>query len=94
MANGTAKITTDTDTGTVHYVLTLSATAPSAPQIMAQTDHADVAAPAFGSMVVTADGEQSDPVAGLAEATEYFTYFVQDNLGILSDVFSAPGVTT
>jgi len=94
MASGVVSVTTDADSGTGHYVLTLSATAPSAAQIMAQTDHADVAAPAAGAIVVSAIGEQSDPVSGLAEATEYFTYFVQDNLGELSNVFSAPGATT
>ena len=94
MASGVVSITTDADNGDIYYVMTLSATAPSAAQIIAGTDHLDAAAPAAGSMTVSAVGLHSDAVPGLAEATQYFTYFVQDNLGILSAVFSAPGVTT
>ena len=94
MASGAAIVTTDADSGTVYYVMTVSAVAPSAAQIMAGTDHLDVAAPAAGSVAVVAAGEVSQAVAGLAEATLYYTYFVQDNLGEISNVFSAAGVMT
>ena len=94
MASGVAVVETDADSGTVYFVMTVSAVAPSAAQIIAGTDHLDAAAPASGSIVVSAAGEVSDAVVGLAESTQYYTYFVQDNLGELSNVFSAPAVLT
>ena len=94
MASGVVSATTDTDSCDLYYVMTLSPVAPFAAQIIAGTDHLDAAAPVASSITVTAAGVQSVAVTGLAEATEYFTYFVQNNLGELSNVFSAPGATT
>lgn len=94
MASVTAYVTTDTDTGSIYYVMTQSPSQPSESQIIAGQDHLGATADASGIIVVTSTGQKSETVPGLAESTQYYTYFVHSNLGVLSNIANAPAVTT
>lgn len=72
-------VTTDTDTGTIYWVLTNSATPPSVAAIKAGTGIV------AGSIVVTSAGIKTQlfpqPPAGT-----YYPHFVHTNTGVDSDV--------
>lgn len=80
-------VSTTEDTGTLYWVVTGSATAPSAAQIEAGEDNTGAAAIAAGSASVTATGVQSFNAAGLTPGTTVFAHFVQtDVAGNVSNV--------
>lgn len=76
MATATGTLDTTGSDGTLWWVVTQSATAPSAAQIMAGLDHADSPADASGNQAVTASGAQTIPISGLVEGTDYWAHAV------------------
>lgn len=93
--SGAGSVTTDTGSGTLYYVLSSSATAPSAAQIKAGNDHTGSAAVASGSQAVSATGNQTTPtITGLAPSTTYYLHFVQNAAGGDSNVASGDGFAT
>ena len=98
-ANGaqdsTGSVSTDEGNGTLYWVVTTSATAPSVAQIQAGQDNSGVAAAASGSQAVSATGAQAIAPSGLTAATAYTTHYQhQDAAGNDSTVVSASGFTT
>lgn len=69
--------TTDESGGDLYYVVTASATQPSATQIINGQDHAGSPAPSWGSQVVAATGVQTIGATGLVPATAYYAHQVQ-----------------
>jgi hypothetical protein len=93
----TGRVATDEAKGMLYWVVTTSATAPTAAQIKLGQDNAGVAATASGSQVVTTAGQQplSPAPSGLAPGTTYTTHFMhEDTVGNQSAVASAPAFTT
>lgn len=86
--------TTGTD-GLVYWVVTTSATKPSATQLKAGQDNAGAAAAASGSQAVSASGTQTGSASGLTASTTYYTHFMHENAAAAqSAVVSASGFTT
>ena len=79
-------VTTDTDTGTIYWVITTSATPPSVAAIKAGTG---VVA---GTIDVTSAGEQSMTFAQPPAGT-YYPHIVHTNTGVDSDVHTGMGDT-
>jgi len=76
----TGSVTTDTGSGTLYWVVTTSATPPSATQIKAGQTNTGSAATASGNQAVSASGVQNVSGTGtLIGSTTYYLYFVQDN---------------
>ena len=91
----TGSVSTNEATGTLYWVVTTSATAPSAAQVKAGQNHLGAAAPASGSQAVTTTGVQAMSDNGLAAGTAYFTHFMhEDGAANQSAVSSADGFTT
>ncbi len=100
-ANGssasTGSVSTDEGNGTLYWVVTTSATAPSVAQIQVGQDNSSVAAAASGSQSVSGTGVQtlSPAPSGLSASTAYTTHFQhQDAATNDSTVVSASGFTT
>lgn len=94
-AAATGSVSTDEGNGTLYWVVTTSATAPSVAQIQAGQDNSGVAAAASGSQTVSATGAQAITPSGLASSTAYTTHFQHtDAAGNDSTVVSASGFTT
>ena len=78
----TASLAVDTDTGsgTLYWVVTTSATPPSAAQVKAGNDHTDSAAVDSGSQAVSGTGTQnvSGGATGLTAETAYHAYFMHE----------------
>lgn len=68
-------VTTDESNGTLYWVVTQSATAPSALQIQAGQDHTGAAAAAAGNQAVSGGGVNSASVTGLSDTTTYYAHF-------------------
>lgn len=86
-------VTTNTAAGTIYWVVTASATAPTAEQIQAGEDHTGSAAVDSGSASATA-GVNLDGPTGLTAATTYYAHFVQVSGSTVSNVVSGDGFTT
>lgn len=96
-ADGTADGHVDTDeaNGTLYWIISTSATAPSVAQIQAGNDSTGSAAADSGSQSVTATGTQDVTATGLADGTTYYFYFQQQDAATNdSTVASASGFTT
>lgn len=100
-ANGatasTGSVSTDEGNGTLYWVVTTSATAPSAAQVKAGQDNGGSAATDSGSQAVSGTGVQtlSPAPSGLTASTSYTTHFMhEDSSGNQSAVSSASGFTT
>lgn len=91
--SGYVGVTTDIGAGTLYWVLTTSATPPSAAQVKAGQDHTGSAAAAADDQSVSGSGAQSATATGLSSNTAYYAYFVQDN-GADSNVAAAAVFTT
>jgi len=92
----TANLTVNTDTGagTLYWVATTSATAPSAAQIIAGQNHLGAAA-INGSRAVSATGPQAFGITGLSGNTEYWPHFLQRDVAMNnSNVATAPASFT
>jgi hypothetical protein len=95
----TASLSVDTDegNGTLYWVVTTSATAPSKAQVKAGQNHLGAAAADSGSQAVSATGAQeiTGGASGLASNTAYFAHFMhEDAEGNQSNVVSGDGFTT
>lgn len=93
----TASGTVDTDegNGTLYWVVTLSATGPSAVQVQSGQDDAGDPAAASGSQAVSATGEQSVSVTGLIAGVAYYIHYQQQDAAANdSDVVSSAEFTT
>ncbi|MEM8700080.1 MAG: hypothetical protein AAGF44_12970, partial [Pseudomonadota bacterium] len=96
-ANGyTGGVTSDEAGGTLFWVLTGSATAPSAAQVIAGQDHSGSATGVTASsQPVAASGAQALSGAGLSGGTSYHLHAAQrDAAGNVSAVISAAAFTT
>lgn len=100
-ANGgtasTGSVDTDEANGTLYWVVTTSATSPSAAQVKAGNDHTGSVAADSGSQAVSGTGTQalSPAPSGLTSETTYYTHFMhEDAAANQSTVSSADGFTT
>lgn len=94
-ANGSLSVTTNEGSGTLYWVVTQSATSPSAAQVIAGNNHLGAGADASGNQAVTATGAQNATATGLASGTTYYAHFVQvDAAENTSAVASGDGFTT
>jgi len=94
--SGNLGVDTDANVGTVYWVVTQSATTPSAAQIKAGNDHNGSTADDSGSISVTESGTQAGATTGLTASTTYYAHFVHENTvnGTTSNTISADGFTT
>jgi hypothetical protein len=78
---GTGGVTTDEGNGTLYFVVTASATPPSAAQVKAGQNNAGAAAVDSGSQSVTGTGAQSitGGFSGLTAATNYYAYYMHED---------------
>ena len=92
--------TTDEGNGTLHGVVTTSATQPSIAQIKAGQDHTGSAAAWGGSASVTATGARTLSATGLTAATGYYAHLVHtdaaanDSNRVSSSLFTTDSVDT
>lgn len=94
---GSGSVSTDEGNGTLYWVVTTSATSPTAAQVKAGLDHSGSAAVDSGSQAVTGTGAQnvSGGFSGLTAETQYYAHFMQeDAVGNQSAVSSADGFLT
>jgi hypothetical protein len=92
-ADGT--VSTNEGNGTLYWVVTQSATAPSVAQVQAGQDHTGSPADDDGSQAVSATGTQNVNATGLtAETTYYFHYQQEDAATNDSTVVSSASFTT
>lgn len=88
-------VSTDEDNGTLHWVVTASATPPSKSQVKAGQDHAGATAAASGSKAVSGIGTQTDSASGLEAETTYYAHFMhEDAAGNQSDVATSASFET
>lgn len=88
-------VTTDEANGSLYWVVSTSATAPSAAQVIAGNDASGSAGVTSGAQTVTVTGVQNVSLTGLSPDTQYFTHFTQeDDAGNRAAVASASGFTT
>lgn len=94
--SGQATVVTDTPQGTLYWVVSTSATPPTALQVSTGKMHTGAAAADSDSQEVTTSGTQETRLfADLTPATTYYTHFTQADLaGNLADVVTADGFTT
>lgn len=88
-------VTTNEANGTLYYVVTTSATPPSAAQVKAGQNNAGTAAVYAGSQAITSTGVKTATATGLTAVTAYYTYFMhEDAAANQSSVSAANGFTT
>ena len=86
---------TNEDNGTIYWVVSASATAPTALQISQGKTANGNAAVANGSQAITSVGTKTFAASGLAAITNYTAHFVHvDAAGNNSNVISGDGFTT
>jgi len=71
-----ASVSTNVGSGTLYYVVTESATAPSATQVKAGQDNAGSPATVSGSQAVSASGAQQVTGTGITDDVTYYVHFV------------------
>lgn len=74
---GSGSVSTDEGNGTLYWVVTTSATAPSVAQVQAGQDHTGAAAADSGSQAVSGTGVQnvSGGFTGLSPSTTYYAHY-------------------
>jgi hypothetical protein len=88
-------VSTDTSNGTLYWVVTTSATAPSVAQVQAGQDHTGAAAADDGSQTVSVIGTQNINATGLTAETTYYLHFQHQNAGTDdSTVVSSASIAT
>ncbi len=88
-------VSTNEANGTLYWVVTTSATAPSAAQVKAGNDHTGAAAADSGSQAVSGTGVQNATASGLTPETTYYTHFMHEDAGSnQSNVASSASFTT
>jgi hypothetical protein len=85
----TLSVTTNEASGTEYWVLTGSATPPSAAQVKAGQNHLGAAALKAGSQAVSATGAQPTSVTALTASTTYFAYFMHEDAATNQSTVSA-----
>jgi len=92
---GYLAVITNEANGTLYWVLTTSATPPSAAQVKAGQNNTGAAAAASGNQAVTTTGYQLITATGLTSNTAYYAYFMQeDAVGNQSNVSASSTFTT
>jgi large repetitive protein len=78
---GTGAVDTNEGNGTLYFVVTTSATPPSAAQVKAGQNHLGAAATDSGSQSVSVSGTQTitGGFTGLTAATAYYAYFMHED---------------
>lgn len=71
----TGQVTTNEGNGTLYGVVTTSATAPTAAQVIAGQNHLGAAAAWAGGLVISSTGAKTLSATGLAAATSYYFHF-------------------
>lgn len=93
--SGYLGVTTNEGNGTLYYVVTTSATPPSAAQVKAGQNDGGTAAVYAGNQVISSTGAKEATATGLSSATAYYAYFMhEDALGNQSNVSAATVFTT
>ena len=78
--SGSGTVTTDEGFGTLYWVCTTSAVAPTGTQIKAGTDDSDVAAADSGSQTVTfPPGAEAVSMTGLTPEGTYYNHYYQED---------------
>lgn len=90
--NGT--VVTDVGAGTLYWVVTQSATSPSATQVQAGQDHLSAAADASSNRGVSSVGVESVSGSGLTAETTYYIHYNHVYNSTESNVASGDGFTT
>lgn len=91
----TVGATTDEGNGTLYYVVTTSATAPTKAQVKAGQDNAGSAAAASGSQAISGTGAKTFSATGLSASTAYYTHLMhEDAAANQSTVISSAQFTT
>jgi hypothetical protein len=93
----TATITVDTteSNGTLYWVVTTSATPPTAAQVKTGKDNAGAAAAASGTQAISSTGTKTVSVTGLTASTTYTAHFMHEETSATqSNVASGNGLTT
>lgn len=96
-STGSGSVSTDEGNGTLYWVVTTSATSPSAAQVKAGNDHTGSAAVDSGNQAVSGTGVQnvSGGFTGLTESTTYYAHYMHEDAATnQSSVSSADGFTT
>lgn len=94
---GSGSVSTNEGNGTLYWVVSTSATPPSAAQVKAGNDHTGSAAVDSGNQAVSGTGVQnvSGGFTGLSAATTYYAHYMHEDAGTnQSSVSSADGFTT
>jgi len=91
----TVGATTNEANGTMYAVVTASATAPSAAQVIAGQDNTGSAAVWSGNQAISSTGAKTFSATGLTASTTYYPYIVhRDAASNTSTVLSGPSFTT
>jgi hypothetical protein len=77
--SGYLGVTTDEGDGTLYYVVTTSATPPSAAQVKAGQNNGGTAAVYAGSQAIGSTGAKTATATGLSSATAYYGYFMHED---------------
>jgi hypothetical protein len=95
-SDGALTVDTDEDNGTLYWVISTSASAPSAAQVKAGQMHTGSAAADSGSQAVTVTGTQTiSGESGLTPSTTYYGHFMHEDAATnQSTVASGNGFTT
>lgn len=77
--SGYLGVTTDEANGTLYYVVTTSATPPSAAQVKAGQNNGGTAAVYAGNQASGSTGAKSATATGLSSNTAYYAYFMHED---------------
>jgi hypothetical protein len=72
-------VTTNEGNGALYWVVTTSATAPSAAQVKAGQDHTGAAAPDNGSQAISSTGVKAAVTSGLTAEATYYAHFMHED---------------
>jgi hypothetical protein len=87
-------VTTNEDNGTLYFLLTTSATPPSAAQVKAGQDHTGAAAAYAFGQAVSSTGIKSNTATGLTSNTAYYGYLMHEDAVGNQSAVSASGILT
>jgi len=87
-------VTTDEATGTLYFVLTTSATPPSAAQVKLGQDHTGAAAAYAFGQAVSSTGIKSNTATGLTSNTAYYGYLMHEDAAANQSSVAASGILT
>ena len=91
----TGSVSTNEATGTLYWVVSTSATPPTATQVKAGQIHTGAAATASGSQAVSGTGVQNVSGSGLTSETTYYIHYMHEDAATnQSTVASGDGLTT